>query len=560
MTIGNCSRKDSTVTLGLFAHLIFNRFEPANLSVLACLLGLVPSLLSILFLVHLAIFKALAFAFLTYYATLALSIVVYRLSPFHPLSNIPGPIPNKISMLWMLWIGLQKKRHVYIKQLHDKYGDIVRIGPNEVSIRDPSAITPLMGANGWPKGPNWTGRTLNNPTASLIAIRDPALHNRRRRPWTRALNTASVKEFQPLIAKRVKQLVDRLEQQSSSKEIDLSQWISYFTYDFMGDMAFGHWSEMLDEGDKDQLWQILKGALKTMSFLEPIPWLAQFILMIPNAGEGMKHMRKFNLARMQDRMHSDVKRKDLFYYIHNEDGAEPQQPPIAQLLADANLAIIAGSDTTSTTLSNIFFSLLRNPGVYKKLQAEVDQWYPQGSDATDPEHHQDMSYLDAVINETLRLFPVVPSGSQRAAVRGSGGKFIGPYYLPEGTQARIHFWSIQRDPRNFFPKSDTFWPERWLIAQGDMPAPDDFRHNFDAFIPFSFGSYNCVGKNLALTEMRTVLCHVLQNLSFRFVDGWDADEWERGLEDNFVIDHGALPVTVTVRSSSRAEDSGYMSR
>lgn len=52
-----------------------------------------------------------------------------------------------------------------------------------------------------------------------------------------------------------------------------------------------------------------------MSFLEPIPWLAQFILMIPNAGEGMKHMRKFNLARMQDRMHSDVKRKDLFYYI-----------------------------------------------------------------------------------------------------------------------------------------------------------------------------------------------------------------------------------------------------
>ena len=86
-------------------------------------------------------------------------------------------------------------------------------------------------------------------------------------------------------------------------------------------------------------------------------------------------------------------------------------------------------------------------------------------------------------------------------------------YIPRGTQVRLHFWSLHRDPRNF-SDPDKFWPERWLFAEGLLTEPSDkqqsFTHNQDAFIPFSFGPYNCVGKKVAMEERRVVVCHTVQ--------------------------------------------------
>lgn len=70
---------------------------------------------------------------------------------------------------------------------------------------------------------------------------------------------------------------------------------------------------------------------------------------------------------------------------------------MAQVIADANLAIVAGSDTTASVLSNIFYYLLRDPAAYKRLQKEVDEYYPPGEDATGTQHHTKMVYLEAVM-------------------------------------------------------------------------------------------------------------------------------------------------------------------
>lgn len=67
------------------------------------------------------------------------------------------------------------------------------------------------------------------------------------------------------------------------------------------------------------------------------------------------------------------------------------------VLADGILAVVAGSDTTATTLSNIFFSLLSYPETYRRLQAEVDRYYPRGEDALDPRYYVHMSYLEAIM-------------------------------------------------------------------------------------------------------------------------------------------------------------------
>lgn len=110
----------------------------------------------------------------------------------------------------------------------------------------------------------------------------------------------------------------------------------------------------------------------------------------------------------------------------------------------------------------------------------------------------------------------------------------------------MHAFSIHHDSRNF-SHPDTFWPDRWLIADGKQVHSEKITHNPGAFMPFSTGPLNCVGKNLAMLEMRTLICHTMQKLDLRFQDGWDPQQWIDELEDRFVTKTGELPVIVRRR-------------
>ena len=93
-----------------------------------------------------------------------------------------------------------------------------------------------------------------------------------------------------------------------------------------------------------------------------------------------------------------------------------------------------------------------------------------------------------------------------------------------------------------------FWPDRWLIAEGIQEHPEKIEHNSDAWIPFSVGPSNCVGKNVAMQEMRLLCYHLIQRLEFRFADGFDPHEYERNFADRFVVTLGRLPVVVKCRN------------
>jgi len=255
--------------------------------------------------------------------------------------------------------------------------------------------------------------------------------------------------------------------------------------------------------------------------------------------------------------------KDLFYHLFDEGGIDKEPPNLAQVLSDGSMAITAGSDTTATALSNLFVFLMSNPQAYTCLQAEIDSFYPADEDGLSAKHHGNMPYLSACINEALRLLPVVPGGSQRACYKGMGAKMIGSHYVPEGTAVSAHFYTIQRDSRNFSPSPDAFWPERWLLAEKKdvalpsspsltssqiiLTRPKDFVHNMDAFLPFSYGPANCVGKFLAVAEMKAVVCYMMQKLDMKFSEGHDDKKWIDTLRDHLILKKGRLPVVFTRR-------------
>ena len=129
-------------------------------------------------------------------------------------------------------------------------------------------------------------------------------------------------------------------------------------------------------------------------------------------------------------------------------------------------------------------------------------------------------------------------------------------FIPEGTSAFIHTYSLQRDPRYFSPLPNTFLPERWLsedrrsaLEPKIFNSQHEYIHNTAAFIPFSIGPANCVGKNLAWMEMRMAVSVIVSRFDLKLDPSYDPEKWYEDICDYFVIVKGPLPTILSPRQS-----------
>ncbi|GLB37110.1 putative cytochrome p450 [Lyophyllum shimeji] len=541
-----------TLLAAAAAHLVYRKLEPRRLLLHVILLLMAPLSLTPLLTPHFSSVVQAALAVWSIYLTsLVVCTVLYRLSPLHPLAKYPGPLICKVSKLWFGLVAYGGKQHIYYNELHRRYGDIVRIGPNELSFCTPDVIPSMMGAGGMPKAAFWDGQFPEQKTCrSLVGLRDPQEHARRRRIWSRGFTPEALRSYQPILDKRIGQLLDHLTARAGTT-IDLAKWISWFSFDLMNDMAFGDKIELMKNEDSKGIWDLMEIAHRTALVMAHLPWLSQLAVEIPFANRNIKRFREFSRQRAMKRYKEGSASRDIFYHLIDEGGLEAARPAIEQVANDASLVIVAGSDTISPTLASLFYLIISNPVTYSRLQGEVDD---RRVDINDVAALAQLPYLNAVINETMRVIPPVLSGSTRSPLIGSGGCAVGSHYIPEGTTAVVHTYTLHRDARNFSPFPESFIPERWLTADRQVALePEVFKarghvvHNLAAFIPFSYGPADCIGKRLAMQEMRAVACAVLRRFSLRFADGYDKATWEGDMCDHFVIKKPKLPVVLTLR-------------
>ncbi|KAF2107833.1 cytochrome P450 [Lophiotrema nucula] len=178
----------------------------------------------------------------------------------------------------------------------------------------------------------------------------------------------------------------------------------------------------------------------------------------------------------------------------------------ATLIGQIIMFMLAGHETTSTTMCFCFDMLFRNPETLRKIRAEHDEVF--GSDrsqshicsivGSEPERLNKLSYTLAVIKETLRLQPPVSSihdGNPAINLTDDNGVT----YPTDGMKVWVIHTAIHRNPK-YWKEPDAFIPERWLAKEGDPLYP--FK---GAWRPFEFGSRNCIGQSLALMELKLVL-------------------------------------------------------
>lgn len=182
--------------------------------------------------------------------------------------------------------------------------------------------------------------------------------------------------------------------------------------------------------------------------------------------------------------------------------------------------LLAGRDTTAALLSNLIWELPRHPAILSRLRAEIADIIGAGTPTYD--QLKDMKYLRAIVNESQRLYPIVPANSREALrdttiPRGGGPDGQSPLLVPKGCYVSYMTYSMHRDESLYGADALEFKPERWLDP--------GFRPGW-AYIPFSGGPRVCIGQNFALTEAMFVVVRLVQEFDF---ERKDFDEWSEKL-------------------------------
>ncbi|KAI1841941.1 hypothetical protein JX266_011911 [Neoarthrinium moseri] len=457
------------------------------------------------------------------------SMLVYR-AFFHRLNRFPGPFRARLSNLYITTLSA-KKLHLYneVQQLHKTYGDVVRI------VASKSAVSAILGTQSTcVKGP-WYN--ILYPVVSLQMVRNKADHIPRRKVWDRGFGAKALREYEPRVVDYTEQLMAQLLKREGSP-VNVTDWFNFYSFDVMGDLAWGKSFGMLRDGVKHYFMKTLHADMVNVGIFSHLVWLFPIFKATPILNAESKRFWRWIEQQVAERRKMKPDRPDVFSWLleHHESKPKPTAQEELDLHGDAYLIAVAGSDTTAASLTCLFYELARNPDALRTLQREVDELH-ETSENVDGTALGKLKYLDAVINEALRLHPPVPSGVQR--MTPPEGVTIDNTFIPGNSIVQVPSYTMFRDDR-YFTNANEFIPERWTTQK-------ELTKNESVFVPFSTGRYSCIGKYLGLMEVRHVTARIVRQYDIKFAPGQDPAAFVEGKRDTFTLALAPLDLVFTRR-------------
>ncbi|KAI2785537.1 cytochrome P450 [Daldinia loculata] len=439
----------------------------------------------------------------------------------HPLRHIPGP-PLWIAFPITRTIGMVRGiAEFQVREAHEKYGEIVRISPNAISFINPQAWKDIYG-HGHAEFPKHYPKGINMDPKKIISS-NASDHFRFRRAMLPAFSDKALAQQEPLIKVYVDLLVERLREVSESgNSTDMVQWYNFTTFDLIADLAYGTPLQGLAEGKSNAWLDNISKLMRYMPVLVLIgvaPVLGLILKLV--AGSKVRNSQANHLALVAKLAHDRIYRRkqadrgDFMDYFMRSRG-QPHELSDAELIANSDLLMVAGSETTATLLSGATYWLLKTPHALKKATEEVRNAFKSEEEITFHEVRTKLPYISVCLEEALRLFPPVPMSLSRSVPKGPPVQIVG-LTIPEKTVVGVHHMSAYHSELNFH-RAPEYIPERWLPESATNPASPFHNDRRDVHRPFSFGPRDCIGRNLAIHEMHLIMARVLWNFDLALDD------------------------------------------
>ncbi|KAI5205033.1 hypothetical protein E4T39_03150 [Aureobasidium subglaciale] len=451
-------------------------------------------------------------AILTWILLLAIASVFWRIFYaffLSPVRNVPGPFWSRISSIPYRWATFRTARTEYSHALIEHYGPIVVIAPDQIHTNDEAAMKTIYNRSSiktsfYTKMGSWKGvvTTLGKLDYTSAA---PTRNNLLQCFQNRNLDTLT-QNIDSHVLKFVKILSEHADK---GENVDGVIWFRLLALDIVTDVLWGDQTNLLGNASSSTPDFLRRfhafskyNALK--SFIPPIEtWVKYF------GNDKWKQLRQDCLDMDVTAHEALIKWNEKDTKGHDRDVLSMLSSMQADATSDANMPqahipaymvemMAAGSSTTSHTATFACWALTNFPSVQKKLRQELFEAFPDAGEL-DMRKSQDLPYLDAVIKETMRMWPMIPGPLERYL---GGSITVNGLTVPPGVIASTSAYSQGRK-EDVYKDADKWIPDRWLKADDRMKLN---------WTPFGHGSRICPGSNLAMTELRYMLCAIFRNL------------------------------------------------
>ncbi|XP_036031910.1 cytochrome P450 3A13-like [Onychomys torridus] len=331
---------------------------------------------------------------------------------------------------------------------------------------------------------------------------------------TPTFSSGKLKEMFPIIQEYGDVLVKNVSQEvKKGKSVTMKDIFGAYSMDVITAIFFGVKVDSLNNPQDPFLENTRK--LITHDFFNPFAFstaLFPFLCTIYDklnismfSSEAISFFKRFIDKTKKDRLENTQEhRTDFLQLMMNSQNSKDMEShkPLSDLeiLAQSITFFFAGYETTSAALSFITYLLAIHPNVQKKLQQEIDAVLCNKAPAT-YEALVEMEYLDMVVNEAMRFYPV----ANRVSRISKKDAEINGVFIPKGIVVSIPVFVLHRDPK-YWPDPEEFRPERFSKENKN-------RINPYTYLPFGYGPRNCIGMRFALITMKLAVVKILQNFS-----------------------------------------------
>ncbi|OAP60837.1 hypothetical protein AYL99_05839 [Fonsecaea erecta] len=442
---------------------------------------------------------------------------------FHPLSKFPGPFWAAHTDLWRVYHLWTRRMPDTMVQVHEKYGRVVRVAPNELSFQGVEILDQVYkGGRRFIKSNLYDGFTTFHPNS--FGTRDEDLHAKRRRQMAHSFSVASLAQMESIFNRHLNNLISAIAAQGS-KPFDLKNLIGYYAYDVMGELVFHTEFGSQEAQDPAKLppinEHIFLGCLFGMlpSLLPysmrlanhiPLPWLQNLL----ESRKALRDRTSACVAHEMAREKISDKHSILTRLIRAKDPETGERLSEVAVSSEAFAFLVAGSHTTSGTLTLLFYHLLHNKSVADNLTKEITACIPFKDTAGDslPAYsglESQLPYATACIRENFRISPVFTMPLPRTVCDPEGAVIEGTY-VPPGTNVSMVNQVLHHNASVWGTDHNVFRPERWLDPAKPL-SPNDLA-------PFGAGHRACIGRNVAMMSIVKVLTAVWRRYDLEVID------------------------------------------